>query len=74
MKSDYEMTEEDLNKIKEASKPVPMIMLQLGLPRSLQERANAAWKDLGDRMDFDHMTVEPNGKGERFFRANPINS
>ena len=68
-RTNYEMTEEDLKVILEACKPVPMIMLQCGTPRSPQENANAAWRALGEKMGFDHMTVKPNGKGPRFFTA-----
>jgi hypothetical protein len=50
-------------------KPVPMIMLQCGEPPSQQENANAAWKRLGVKMGFDHMTVRPTGEGDRFFSA-----
>ena len=67
----YEMTEADLKKIIDACNPVPMVMLQCGPPPSQQEMANAAWKKLGERMGFDYMTVEPTGKGDRFFTAVP---
>ena len=70
---EYEMTQADLDKILNACKPVPMIALQCGMPRSPQENANAAWGELGRRMGFDHMTVEPTGKGNRFFSAVPTN-
>jgi hypothetical protein len=65
------MTPEDLEKILNACKPVPMIMLQCGAPRSPQERANDAWAELGARMGFDHRTVKPTGEGDRFFTAVP---
>ena len=65
----FEMTQEQLDKIIKACKPVPMIMLQCGTPRSTQENANDAWKSLGEELGFDPMTVKPNGKGERFFSA-----
>lgn len=65
------MTQEDLDKILDACKPVPMIMLQCGMPESPQERANRAWAELGSRMGFDSMTVEPTGEGNRFFTAVP---
>lgn len=68
----YEMTEEDLKELLEACKSVPMIALQCGPPSSPQENANNAWKALGNKMGFDHMTVEPeHGKGYRFFSAVP---
>lgn len=71
-RTSYEMTESDLSKILDACKPVPLIMLQCGMPRSQQERANDAWAELGKRMGFDHMTVQPTGHGDRFFTAVPI--
>lgn len=71
-RKDFEMTQEDLDKLLEAMKPVPMIMLQCGTPPSQQERANAAWEELGNRMGFEYMSVLPNGKGNRFFSAIPM--
>ena len=68
---DYEMTQAQLDKLLEACKHVPLIMLQCGMPRSQQENANAAWKALGDEMGFDWTTAEPTGNGDRFFRAEP---
>ncbi len=68
---EYEMTQEDLDVLLEAMKPVPLIMLQCSHPVSRQERANTAWKALGDKMGFEYMSVEPNGKGDRFFTAVP---
>ena len=69
MRSNFEMSESDLSTLLSAMQPVPMIALQCGAPRSAQENANAAWKELGQRLGFDHMTVRPNGKGDRFFSA-----
>ena len=66
---DFEMTQEQLDKLMSACKPVAMIALQCGTPRSPQARSNDAWKALGDEMGFDHMTVKPNSKGDRFFLA-----
>ena len=68
----YEMTEEDLQELLDSCKPVPMIMLQCGPPSSPQDNANRAWAQLGKRMGFDYMTVQPiPGKGTRFFTAVP---
>ena len=69
--ANFEMTQEQLDTIMNACKPVPMIMLQCGEPSSPQENANAAWASLGRELGFDHMTVSPNGKGDRFFSATP---
>ena len=69
-RKEFEISEQDHKKILEACKPVPLIMLQLGMPRSLQQNANLAWKCLGEKMGFDGMTVEPvSGKGPRWFTA-----
>lgn len=70
-RTNYEMTQADLDEILEACKPVPMIMLQGGVPRSPQENANRAWEKLGVKMGFDHMTVQPTDRGDRFFTAVP---
>ena len=67
MRKDFEMSAEDLESLLSAMKPVVMIALQCGTPRSRQENANAAWARLGEKMGFDPMTVRPNGRGDRFF-------
>lgn len=72
MRKNYEMTTDDLAMLLDAMKPEPMIMLQCGTPRSVQENANAAWAKLGERMGFDPMTVQPTGEGRRFFSAEAI--
>jgi len=69
MRREFEMTQEDLDALLEAMKPVPYIIVGGVAPRSQQENANDAWKKLGDRMGFDHMSVEPSGRGDRFFMA-----
>jgi len=66
---DFEMTQEQLEVLLDASTPVPMIALQCGKPRSQQENANAAWESLGKLMGFDYKTAKPNGKGNRCFSA-----
>ena len=68
----FEMTTEQHEQLLNACKPVPMIMLQCGMPPSPQERANAAWRSLGDEMGFNHMTVRPvSGQPETIFEAAP---
>ena len=69
MRKEFEMTQEQLDKLMESMKPVPLIMLQCGMPRSQQERANDAWESLGKEMGFDSMSVRPTGRGDRFFTA-----
>ena len=38
-RKEYEMTQEDFDRLLNACKPVPMIALQCGTPRSPQENA-----------------------------------
>jgi len=72
-RKEYEIAQEDLDKIREASKPVPYLLGAGGVaPTSPQERANAAWEALGSRMGFQYMTARPAGKGDRFFTAVPV--
>lgn len=71
-RTNYEMTEADLEAILAACKPVVAIMVGGYAPSSQQENANNAWAALGKKMGFDHMTVQPiPGKGNRFFTAVP---
>lgn len=71
-RTNYEMTEADLQEILDACKPVVAMMIGGTLPSSPQENANNAWRKLGEKMGFDHMTVQPiAGKGNRFFSAVP---
>ena len=69
---EYEMSQEQFDKIIDACQPVPMIMLQCGSPPSPQERANDAWESLGLEMGFQYMTVKPSPKGGRFFTAEEV--
>lgn len=71
---DYEITKEQLDAILAASKPTPVLYITGGqnIGGTPQENANRAWEKLGKEMDFQYMTVQPNGKGERFFSAEPL--
>lgn len=68
---EFEMTQEDYDKILEASQPVTYIVVGGIPPRSPQENANDAWAALGAKMGFQHMTVKPSSKGKLFFIAEP---
>ena len=71
-RTNYEMTEEELENIVAASKPVSAMMIGGTTAASPQENANNAWKALGDKLGFDYMTVRPiNGKSNRYFSAVP---
>ena len=71
-RTNYEMTQADLDTLLSAMQPVPCMMIGSIPPRSQQENANAAWAALGAKMGFDSTTVQPiPGKGSRFFSAVP---
>jgi len=70
VRREFEMSEEDHDKIMDACKPVPLILIGGVEPRSAQENANSAWDRLGERMGFVGETVEGvEGKSTRFFTA-----
>lgn len=73
MRKEFEMAQEEFDKIMDASKPVPMIMLQCGMPTSPQENANQAWRELAQERGFVWDSVVPiPSKGERFFTAEVV--
>ena len=67
--NEYEMTEQELQEIINASKPVPYMVFGGIKPSSPRENAMIAWKALGKKRGFDYMTVKPSSKGNRFFTA-----
>jgi hypothetical protein len=70
MQKEFELTEEQYDEIIKAIQPVPYIVIGGMAPLSQQERANNAWKALGDKLGFKYMTVRPvYGKSDRFFTA-----
>lgn len=72
-RTEYEMTEADLEKILDACKPTPAMWGSGGATmfNTPEENANRAWAELGERMGFDYDTVKPTGNGDRFFTAVP---
>ena len=66
---EFEMTQEQLDTILEACKPVTCMKIGNYMPSSPQENANRAWEELGKEMGFISTTVEPSSKGNRFFSA-----
>lgn len=69
-RKEYELSAEDMKELLDAMKPVPLIMLQMGMPSSRQQNANAAWGRLGKRMGFKGDTARPiPGRSSNFFTA-----
>ena len=71
-RTEYEMTEADLDSLLVACNAVPVMMIGNVAPPSQQQNANRAWAALGEKMGFDGSTVRPlESKGQRFFTAIP---
>lgn len=70
---EFEMTQAQLDVLLSAMKPTPVMKFGSYVSgMDTQERANEAWENLGKEMGFDHMTVRPTGKGDKFFTAEPL--
>jgi hypothetical protein len=69
---EFTLTPEDLASLYEACKPVPYMVFNGIEPTSPQENANRAWQSLGEKYGFQWDTVQPCGKGDATFLAEPI--
>ena len=70
MRQEFEMTDEELREILDASQPVPYLIIGGHAPESPQECANRAWQRLGEKRGFIWDSAQPvSGKGQRFFTA-----
>lgn len=73
MKKEYQMTEVQYQKIMDACRPVPYMVIGGMEPRSPQENANDAWMALATELGFIWDTVRPiPGKSSYFFSAEPM--
>ena len=70
MRQEFTLTQEDLEAVLDAGKPVPYMISGGVTPRSPQENANAAWQSLAEKYGFVWDTVRPvDGKGQCFISA-----
>lgn len=73
MRKEFTMTQEQCDKLLDACKPVPYMVIGGIPPRSPQENANAAWASLGQELGFEPMSVRPvAGKGMEVFTADVV--
>ena len=63
------LTDEQFNRIMEASKPVPYMVFGGMGPRSPQENANAAWREVAKEHGVHWQTIRPCGGDGRDFTA-----
>lgn len=72
-RQEYEMTQADFDKLMatiNAARNTPLVAIHCGPIESVQEAANRAWIELGDRMGFQGMTVQA-GRSRLHFTAIP---
>ena len=74
MKQEFEMTQEEMDKILEINKANSNTVMMIGgvdFSNNLTEAVNAHWKILGDKYGFKPLTAEGSSKGNLFFLAEP---
>jgi len=68
----YEMTQEELDQLMEACKPVPYMVMNGVEPSSPEENANRVWGRLAKKYKFDPKTPRPADGGNQFFFAESV--
>ncbi len=67
---EYELSEEQLQRLLDAAEATPYIVVGGTEPPSAQDNADAVWQSIAREMGFVWDTVEPApGKGQRFIVA-----
>jgi hypothetical protein len=74
MKQEFEMTQEEMDKIISINKETSNTVMMIGgvdMSSDLTEAINSYWAILGDKYGFKPMTAEGSSKGTLFFLAEP---
>jgi len=74
MKQEFEMLQEEMDKILEINKSNTNTVMMIGgvdFSDNLTQAINAYWEILGDKYGFKQFTVEGSSKGDLFFLAEP---
>jgi len=74
MKQEFEMTQEEMDKIISINKSTSNTVMMIGgvdMSNNLTEAINTYWAILGDKYGFKPMTAEGSSKGKLFFLAEP---
>lgn len=72
MKQEFEMTQEEMDKILDINKNASNTVMMVGgvdFSHNLTDAINAYWGILGEKYGFKTQTVEASSKGELFFLA-----
>ena len=74
MKQEFEMTQEEMDKILSINKATSNTVMMIGgvdMSNNLTKAINAYWRILGDKYGFKPLTAEGSSKGKLFFLAEP---
>ena len=70
----YRLTDEEFNRLMEASKPVPYMVIGGVEPESPYDKAKRVWLDVASRVHCDIDSIGPANTGNnRDFMAAPLN-
>lgn len=73
MRAEFQMTQEEMDRIIQINKEGgdPVMYLSGGQPmgRSLQEKINDYWKELGNKYGFEPLSGQASSKGGLYFTA-----
>ena len=73
MRELFRLTDSQYQRLLDAGKPVPYLIIGGVEPRSPQENANMAWQSLGNELGFVWDTVRPvDGESDKVFTAEKI--
>lgn len=61
----FTITEEEMQRVLEASKPVPYMVFGGMEPMPPQERANRAWQSIGEAHGVEWMSIRPVNEATR---------
>lgn len=71
----FTITEEEMQRVLDASKPVPYILGTGGVePTSPQARANAAWQAIGKAHGIDWMSIRPVNEAARIMSGTAVDT
>lgn len=70
---EFKLSDEQVDRLMAASRPVPYLVMCGSLPASPQENANRVWRELGEEMGFVWDSAKPvPGKGVEYFTAKEV--
>ena len=69
MRQEYTVTDEEFERLMEAAKPVPYLVIGGHAPRSPQENANVVWQEIAKKRGVVWDSIQSSPKDIRIFTA-----